>query len=282
MARNENRRYSPGTSGASKRFVLVHGGMHGGWCWEYTIQELRRAGHDAVAITWPLGERTPAGAPTFGEIRSPVLEVLRPGDVLVGHSMGCYVITLAANEAPDLVAHMIYLAGPLIVEGAPAFVAMGGSASNADESRVQTRDAEGADRYIEFIEDGRLIWFNFEGARQVFYHDCTPEMARWAHERMKPMRVDRWFNEPMSVPQFWSADIPRSYIACTEDQALPLPIVEEQCRRLGVVPLHIRSSHSPFLSCPRQLADLLVKATNTAAIGPLQAAPTEQSVAHHL
>jgi pimeloyl-ACP methyl ester carboxylesterase len=270
MVRSENRRRSSGDDGKSKRFVLVHGGMHGGWCWEHLIPELHRAGHEAVSISWPLGERSPADAPTFQEISSPIVEVLRPGDVLVGHSMGCFAMTLAANEAPNLVAHMVYLAGPLIIEGSPAFVAMGGNASNTAGTKVQSPDVEGADRYIQFLEDGRFIWFDFEGARQVFYHDCTPDMLKWAHRRMKPMRVDRWFNEPLSVPRFWGTDIPRSYIACTEDQALPLEIAEEQCRRLGVVPLHIRSSHSPFLSCPRQLASLFIRATSTRPIGPLR------------
>ena len=32
------------------RFVLVHGGFHGAWCWERTIGELERLGHEAVAV----------------------------------------------------------------------------------------------------------------------------------------------------------------------------------------------------------------------------------------
>ncbi|MDB5970608.1 MAG: esterase [Hydrocarboniphaga sp.] len=32
------------------RFVLVHGGCHGAWCWEKLIPELRKRGHEAVAI----------------------------------------------------------------------------------------------------------------------------------------------------------------------------------------------------------------------------------------
>jgi hypothetical protein len=39
--------------------------------------------------------------------------------------------------------------------------------------------------------------------------------------------------------------------------------------RLGVEPLTIDSSHSPFLSRPAELAELLVHATTTKPIGPL-------------
>src|SRR4029077_5733271 len=35
------------------RFVLVHGGFHGAWCWERTVAELHALGHDAVAIDLP-------------------------------------------------------------------------------------------------------------------------------------------------------------------------------------------------------------------------------------
>jgi pimeloyl-ACP methyl ester carboxylesterase len=35
------------------RFVLIHGGFHGAWCWSRTIPELEKLGHDAVAIDIP-------------------------------------------------------------------------------------------------------------------------------------------------------------------------------------------------------------------------------------
>ena len=40
-------------------------------------------------------------------------------------------------------------------------------------------------------------------------------------------------------------------------------------KRLGVVPLEIDSSHSPFLSMPRATAQLLVAATRSRPVGPL-------------
>lgn len=44
---------------------------------------------------------------------------------------------------------------------------------------------------------------------------------------------------------------------------------EEVVRRLGVAPLTIDASHSPFLSRPRELAELFVKAAGTKPLGPL-------------
>jgi hypothetical protein len=39
---------------------------------------------------------------------------------------------------------------------------------------------------------------------------------------------------------------------------------------LGVAPLEIDSSHSPFLSMPRATAELFVEATRTRPVGPLR------------
>ena len=34
-------------------FVLVHGGYHGGWCWQPLVDELARRGHSSIAPDLP-------------------------------------------------------------------------------------------------------------------------------------------------------------------------------------------------------------------------------------
>ena len=50
---------------------------------------------------------------------------------------------------------------------------------------------------------------------------------------------------------------------------MPQWLADTVTRRLGVEQLTIDTSHSPFLSRPRELAELLVHATTTTPIGPL-------------
>jgi len=73
----------------------------------------------------------------------------------------------------------------------------------------------------------------------------------------------------VSVTRFWEADLPRSFIVCEQDQSMPRWLADTVARRLGVEQLTIDASHSPFLSRPRELAELLVHATTTKPIGPL-------------
>jgi hypothetical protein len=62
---------------------------------------------------------------------------------------------------------------------------------------------------------------------------------------------------------------PRSYIRCLQDRSKPLSMSHEVVHRLGVEPLTIDASHSPFLSRPRELAELFVRSAATKPVGPL-------------
>ena len=92
---------------------------------------------------------------------------------------------------------------------------------------------------------------------------------RWAFERLGPERFGDTTVTPVSVPAFWAADLPRSFIRCLQDQSMPRSLADTVTRRLGVQQLTIDTSHSPFLSRPRELAELLVHATTTKPTGSL-------------
>ncbi len=255
------------------RFVLVHGGFHGAWCWSRTIPELERRGHAAIAIDLPgHGERRDERS-TLADRSDAIVSVLRPGDVLVGHSGGGYDVTLAANAAPELISHVVYLAAGLPVEGRTILEATGGASAENEGGEAEVSqlmsDETGMLRFIRPDDRGRMECVDFEAVRDFFYHDCDEGTARWAFDRLTPAPVE-FLVETVSVPRFWEADLPRSYLRCLQDRAKPHSMSFEVAERLGVVPLTIDSSHSPFLSRPGELAELLVHATTTAPIGRLR------------
>jgi pimeloyl-ACP methyl ester carboxylesterase len=248
------------------RFVFVHGGFHAAWCWEHTMAELERIGHSAIAIDLPghgarLGEES-----TLANRREAVTEVLQPGDVLVGHSGGGFDATLGADSAPDLVRHIVYLAAALPREGRSYTDAMTMGSDGAEFFDTAAGDMLS---HLHFADDGAMTFADIDGARQYFYHDCDDDTLRWAFERLGPERFGDTTVAPVSVPNFWAADIPRSFIRCEQDRAYPRWLADLVCRRLGVEPLTIDASHSPFLSRPAELAELLVHATTTRPVGPL-------------
>lgn len=248
------------------RFVLIHGGFHGAWCWTHLIPELEQLGHEALAIDLPgHGERR--DEPSTLENRSnAIVEVLESGDILVGHSGGGFDITLAANAVPERVGHLIYLAAGLPIEGQPLIRATGGATDNGKVDRLNETIPS---RVLQLTEDGRLAWKDRDAAAALFYHDCSDEIVDWAFARFSPappgILVD-----PVRLPNFWAAELPRSYILCLQDRAKPFVASMTVAGRLGVVPQFIRSSHSPFFSQPRDLAALLVAAVAERPVAALQ------------
>jgi pimeloyl-ACP methyl ester carboxylesterase len=254
------------------RYVLVHGGFHGAWCWSRTIPELERLGHQAVAIDLPGHGKRRDERSTLADRREAIVSVLQPGDVLVGHSGGGYDITLAADAAPQLVSHMVYLAAGLPLEGRTILEATGGATAQregGEEGVTQLMtDETGMRRFIRPDARGRMEVVDFEAVRDFFYHDCDDETAAWAYSQLTPAPVE-FLVETVSLGSFWKADLPRSYIRCLQDRAKPHSLSLETIGRLGVDPLTIDTSHSPFLSRPEELAALLVQAATTAPVGPL-------------
>ena len=174
--------------------------------------------------------------------------------------------TLAADAAPDLVGHIVYLAAALPREGRTYPEAM---AMRDNEDGEFDADTGEMLSYLRFDEDGAMTFADFDGAWKYFYHDCDEETARWAFDRLGPERFGDTTVTPVSVPRFWAADLPRSFIVCEQDRSMPRWLADTVARRLGVEQLSIDTSHSPFLSRPRELAELLVAATTTRPVGPL-------------
>ncbi len=111
------------------RFILVHGGFHGAWCWDKMVPQLERLGHEVLAIDLPgSGERMEEEA-THASWRAAFREVVEGGDVLVGHSQGGFAISLAADELPEKVGRLVYLSAAVPIEGE----AMGAATSGSTE-----------------------------------------------------------------------------------------------------------------------------------------------------
>jgi pimeloyl-ACP methyl ester carboxylesterase len=184
--------------------------MHGAWCWSRVTDCLRDRGVTAVAVDLPgHGSRITEKA-TFEAYRDAVVDVIEPGDVLVGHSMGGYVITAAADQALDRVSGLIYVAGAVPDEG---------------QSMLETSPPgdTGFEAHVDVVEtehNGRcLVMRDVDAAAEYFYDDCSAQDRHWAFERLTPQPLEPYL-APIHVPRFWSAAVPRRYLLCSEDRCL--------------------------------------------------------------
>ena len=88
---------------------------------------------------------------------------------------------------------------------------------------------------------------------EIFYNTCSPELAKSAAAQLRDQSLLS-FNQPIKNVS-WK-DIDSTYIICEKDQAIPLFAQEAMSARAKKV-VRIHSDHSPFLSAPKVLAQLI-------------------------
>ena len=128
-------------------FVLVHGAFGGATSWRQLEPLLRAQGHEVFAPSLTgLGDRSHLGGPQTN-LSTHIQDIVGTFElwdlrdaVLVGHSLGGFVITGAADRVPERIAHLVYLDAILPEDGQSAM------------------DLEGSEQLRELSrEDGWLV-----------------------------------------------------------------------------------------------------------------------------
>lgn len=232
--------------------LLVHGGWHAGWCWERLAPLLEEAGQTVLAPDLPGhgGDRTPISSRPWERYVPSIVEIARAQPepvVLVGHSSGGMIISEVARQIPERVAALVYLAAFLLPPGVTPREVIGPKSESLLTEAIVVHPEEGT------------TTIRPELARAAFYHDCSDEDAAWAVTQLQP--------EPIIPPgagdnseSHSEPDIPRVYIETSEDRALP-PATQRQMH--AALPREavyaMATSHSPFLSQPERLAEILIE-----------------------
>jgi len=223
-------------------FALIHGAYHGGWCWEAVGEELEARGHRFVAPDLPCDDPT-AGVAQYAQVVVDALEGVDEEVSVVGHSMGGLTAAVVASMRP--VREVVFLAA---VVPEPARAPNAASYPTAMAEEFWARVAR------QHVENGLRSW-EPDDAIAIFFHDCDPQVARWASGQLRPQStaISERPSPLVSLPT-----VPYRYIACADDRALAFDWQLDVARRLGVEPVVIGGGHSPFLSHPRDLVDILV------------------------
>lgn len=226
-------------------FALVHGGAHGGWCWELLVPELERRGHAAVAPDLPI-EDDGAGAMENARIVADALKGADDDVVVVGHSLGGLTIPLVAQLRP--VRRLVFLGAMVPAPGMSNLEYLAtepGAVTLAGTENLAEGETPAADDQV-------LGW---ERTRHGFYHDVPEDIARHAWQRLRQQSFTVMTERtPLEV---WP-DVPSTYILMTEDRAVGQEWSRHRAKEIGADLIEIEGSHSPFYSRPGELADILV------------------------
>jgi pimeloyl-ACP methyl ester carboxylesterase len=230
-------------------YVLVHGGGHGGWCYQRVARILQAAGHVVYSPTMTgLGERAHLLSPDVDLDMhiTDVTAVLRAEDlrdvILVGHSYGGMVITGVADRATDRIGDLVYLdaANP---RNGQSLVDVAGPVIEAVRPLGEVVD--GIELVLLPAPDAGLL-----------YGVTDPDDLAWMAERLTP-HPWKCFEQPLRLTNeaaLWA--LPQSHIVCTATLATRDPELMDTARAAGRL-WDIDTGHDLMITEPDAVADAL-------------------------
>ena len=232
-------------------YMLVHGGGHGGWCYDKLAALLRRSGHDVYAPSLTgLGDSHHLLDPSI-DLNTHIEDVANllfyhdlTQVILAGHSYGGMVITGVADRFPDRLKYLVYLdasrpsSGQSLIDVAPAMMAF---------ARSDSRTVEGTEL---------VLWPNSLSAERQGVSD--PADAAWMMERLTP-HPWKCFEQKLELADEARVEsIPRAMINCTPTLAKRS---SEQLDRVsdGRFVWEIDTGHDLMITEPEAVAEMLLQ-----------------------
>jgi pimeloyl-ACP methyl ester carboxylesterase len=273
-------------------FVLVHGGWHNHSAWDKVTPILKANGFAALTLDLP-GAGANAIAPTSLDVRpfdpaafaaepSPMAGVtqeertqavvalvkeaasLSGGKViLVGHSAGGMTISAVAEQVSDLLLAVVYLAAFMVPNGMSLLAMLQHeslSSAQAPQLFVGDPAAIGATR----IHAGSTDEAYRSLLKTAFYGDLSESEFAHAASQLHCDEANAGAIAPSEITPGRFGTVPRYYIRCTQDRAIPLTgqdhMIATVDGALGskTITHTLDSSHSPFLSQPANLSKILI------------------------
>lgn len=170
--------------------------------------------------------------------------------ILVGHSFAGTVICKVAEAIPERIRRLVFFNAFVLRDGA----------SLVDE--VPPSHAALFDQLSRQSGDNTVM-IPFSIWRENFVNDADLETAKWTYAQLSPEPYQPCCDK-LDLKKFYSLTIPKSYVNCTEDTALPpgeWGWHPRMSSRLGLYRLvQMPGSHEVIYTNPAGLAEKIVEA----------------------
>ncbi len=217
-------------------FLCLHGAGGRAANWHYVGEELRRAGHDVVAVDLPCDQEVGLDA----YVDAAVDALGKPPDdlVVLAQSLAGLIAPLVCDRVR--VTHLVLLA---------AMVPSPGESGGDWWANTGHADAVAA-QHLPDDSDATL-----------FTHDVPDDVLAAVGEPRH--QTSTLFAEPWPLDAW--PDVPTTFVLCRDDRFFPAEWLRNLVReRLGIEPVEIPGSHCAFLSQPQAVASAAIAALQRA------------------
>ncbi|WP_005037264.1 alpha/beta fold hydrolase [Holophaga foetida] len=236
-------------------YVLIPGAWHSGWFWNRVKPLLEAKGNKVITVDLP-GHGDNAipisgqNIDSYAEFVSKLIDEQSEPVILVGHSMAGAVVCRTSEINPKKVKKMVVLCGFLLQNGQ----SMNGMTDGLQPTDWMKLSDIG---FVSLSRDQKVSFVNPKIARSIFYGSLTDEQAGIAILHLGGESIAAQI-QPINLGSNF-ASVPKFYIKTLNDHILLPEFQEKMIKNSSLEKVYtINSDHSPFLSAPKELADILL------------------------
>ena len=169
---------------------------------------------------------------------------------LVGHGAAGAFISCAAEQVPEKVSGLVFVAAHVLADGESVVDNAACGSSDGFASRLRTADGGGVASPIPVSE-----------ARAMLFHDCPPGAAATLLDDRVP-EASAPLAEPVRLSAERFGSVPKIYLETTQDRFLPLAAQRAMqhnwaCRQV----ITMETGHYPFVAQPAEFTRHLLAAS---------------------
>ena len=233
-------------------YVLVHGAWQAPYVWDSVQADLTKSGNKVMVVELP-GHGSDTTAPyqlSLDVYRDKVIEAISTTDssvILVGHSMGGMVITAVAEKIPNKISKLVYIGAFLPTSGQ----SLTDLAYSDPDSKLGPLLIPSADQLTLDVKRDSLTWLFINDGADA---DKQRVLNNYRAEPAIP------FTGKVALTKENFGTVEKVYIKTLDDIVISPGLQDRMIAAAGIQTVYpVHTSHSPFLSQPQMVSDLLLK-----------------------
>lgn len=235
-----------------KSFVFVHGAWQAPYAWETVKNNLIRNGYHVTVIQLPGHGTDHTGhkslrMESYIKYVSDVITAIGKKVILVGHSMAGIIISGVAEQIPDLIEKLVYVAAYVPASGQSAYAL----------SLLDQQSLLGASLLVS--EDQSEFDLIKEDITNIFCQDGSDDVKHLIldHYRAEPAAP---FSDPVVLTAGRFGKTVKYYIETLQDHGIGNNLQKEMIATAAITNVYqLNSGHTPSLSMPEEVSNLLNK-----------------------